>query len=111
MLVDEEKRVCSFYSALLRPCASRPISVPNAYPHTCLYLGFIMRCLYSISSPVAPSKTAPANSHRNSIGYLRDAALLGLMSLLVDDISMVMSMISCDIDRPSRRERVLCAGA
>jgi hypothetical protein len=42
---------------------------------------------------------------------LRDAAFLGLMSLLVDDISMVMSMISCDIDRPSRRERVLCAGA
>ena len=74
-------------------CASLPISLPKDLPQTCLYWGLILRCLYLRSSPVDPSRTAPAILYRSFIGNFRDANCLGVAS--VDVMSMQESMTSC----------------
>ena len=53
------------------PCANLPISFPNEYSHSSFYFGRLMRCRYSRSSPVSPSRTKPAKSVRNFIGNRR----------------------------------------
>jgi hypothetical protein len=68
-------------------------------------LDFFSKWRYSNKSPVAASKTAPANSVKKAIGYLRLAALRGL--ILWSDISKTVDMISSVM---LRLERVLVAG-
>ena len=73
------------------PCASRPISFPDYFPHTYRYRGLIRRWRYSIISLVSPFKTAPAISHNIFIGDFCDANCLGVAGVSVNYMHEIMT--------------------
>ena len=105
------------------PCARRPISLPNEYPHSSLYCGRLIKCLYSSNSPVSASSTDPAKSVRNSslklllaawrgVGQLHDISVaLSNCCRLPDDLLTVLAMGSSSSIRvgPPLTWYVICA--
>ena len=101
-----------FVPDLSLPCANLPISLPYESPHTSLYFGFFISCRNSNISPVAPSNTAPAKSHKNCVGYFLDAVLLAEMLADARDTSNVAKIASCVMVRGTGAlDLVLLAGA
>jgi hypothetical protein len=80
-----------------RPCANCPISSPNDLPHRSLCCRCLIKCLYSIISPVVLSSTAPANAHSTANGNFRLANLLGV-TCVDREISIAANMASCAMD-------------
>ena len=88
----------------------RPTSLPNAPPHTFLWLGCLIRWRYSNKSPVSSSNTDPANSKKICNGYFLLAAFCESIWYEVRDIWQQDSMNSFMILKLVLWERVLRDG-
>ena len=93
---------CIVSMPLLRPgmhCVRQPTSFTNKYFQGCLYFGCLIKCRYSINSPVAPSSTAAASAQKNVRGNLCCKACFAFtLKPAIADANLLVLGCSCVLE-------------